>query len=606
MSDRLVDDVSQYGFQMMGNALGFLGDFLNVVGNKSELIAGQVTVDKLYTHVAKGGELKQILFDKEHLSQMEESLRKEGVLYSIIAIGDSDKLLCLYRDSDSFKVEMAKERFKELVGIGVRELKPDNFLEIYKDSSVGKINNIDAYRLELMRTHLQNEDVSFTVVKNGDNYSILYPKEDQRAIETAIKRTSWDLASNESDNIRKSIQVKLDNRDKVNNILQDVKDGKPLKHNLILVDSKNPNRFIELNNEGFIMHNLTTETKKVPDEALQTMIPKKVVTDIKSDVIGKDNKDFSKLFFKSLNQINEAVPLKEESFPLFKGESEYQIYDETYEATHKQFVEEIRQIEQVYPKGYTVTKPCESEIYSIKNLNDNEQFQFYQKLQNFSKDDYSFDNGQLAYKESIKEDIENIIKEVCFADKTPDEVELTKLRLKGYDVDKKEALIIMDKDNPMNKPVMINEHKEKILVLSQENSFNEALNGSLGETLANFKHPVVVTVDEYVNYSNMEPDARNTQINIHVSKVEENFEEKNLRDSEEDAKKNFEKGTSYDESGELQVDYSLKKDNKSFNNKHLQKALRIAATFTCEVIEGKGITREIENVHFNRIKAPKR
>ena len=52
--------------------------------------------------------------------------------------------------------------------------------------------------------------------------------------------------------------------------------------------------------------------------------------------------------------------------------------------------------------------------------------------------------------------------------KTPDEVELIKLRLKGYDIDKKEALIIMDKDNPLNKPIMINEHKEKMRFLKSD------------------------------------------------------------------------------------------------------------------------------------------
>ena len=601
MQDTIVNDFTRYGVELSSDIMKLFSDFLNVVGHKAELISGSVEYNKLASYASKGGVLKQITFDKENLEVMKKCLIDEHVLFSVIGVGDSNNVMCFFRDKDEYKVELAKERFNAILGKGISEYIPDRFLEIYKDTEIGIIKDVDSVNLELMRNHLNDRDVSFTVIKNGENYKILYPTHQQEQIDIALKRTAWDLSSYAANDIKNEIKEKLENRNKVNQLVQDIKEGKSLKEDMVLIDSNNPNRFIQINESGFIMHNLTTETKSLPSQISGRMEPTKVVIDVKSDIVSRNDKDFDKKFYKAINNMSEAtVPIKMKNFPLFKGDEDFAVYDKDYEGTQKAFTEELKQIDKIYPKGYTAVSPIEEKVFSIKNITDTEEFELYQALQEVDKDKFYFNNKELAYKEEAKEEIESIIDKVILKKKkTPLERELDKIRLQGNSIDG-ETYLIIDKDALNQPPVMVSEHNSKVLVLSKENSFNEVATSDIGDVLTNFKHPVVLTVDEYSNYSKMNPDAKVVFIEEKVSKVEENFASDYLKNADKTIKNVYEKETKINHKDNSLDTNALKLNQKVYKNKHLQAALQIMASFAYETISGKQITQEIEKININR------
>jgi hypothetical protein len=604
MQDTLVNDFSRYGMDLSADVLKLLGDFLRVVGDKAELVSGAADLDELRRYAKNGGILKQITFDKEHLELMQKCLEKENIPFSIIGISDSNKVICMFRDKDERKVDLAKDRFNALIGKGLNEYAPDRFLEIYKEEAVGVVKDVDNVNLELLRSHLKEMDISFTVVKKDNSFNIIYPLDKQKQMDIAIKRTAWDFSSYAGADIRREIETKLENRDKVTSLLQDIKDGVDIPEDMVLIDAKNPNRFIELNDNGFVMHNLTVETKQLPNPVTNKLEPTKVVVDIKSDIVGRTSNDFEKKFFKAVNTLGEAtVPIKMKNYPLFKGEEDYLVLDKDYEQRQRAFTEELKQIDRVYPKGYTVVSPMEEQVIAIKNLTDAEEYQLYQELQKVEKDAYYFNNKELAYKPEVAEQIEGILDDVIFKKKkTPLEKQLAKLRLQGYDLEEAESLVIIDKENLGQPPIMITEHCSKLQVLSQENTFNEVSITEQGDILSNFKHPVVLTVEEYTEFAQKNPDEKKVQVEEKISKVEQNFASDYLKNAEKSIKNLFEKEAKIDHATGLVNDDSLKLNSKVYKNKHLQSALQLVAAFTYEVLEGKEIKKEIENVEIDRHK----
>lgn len=596
MADNLAQDVSRFGMDMSKDMAQLFSTFFSSIGTKAELVGGRAELDELQRYAKKGGSLEQISFDRANLANMEECLRKENVMYSIIGVKNSDKVVCIYKDSDSYKVNLATERFNAINSVGINELSPDRFLEVFKDEQVNILKDIDTPTLELMRNHLQQEDSTFTVVKNNnDKYDIIYPQNHEIPIQKAMKRTSWDLASPMADAIKNEIKQKVEARDKITSLLDDVKAGKPTQ-NILLVDSKNPNRYVEITNNGFSVHNLTTKIDVIPDEAQRKMRPAKLVEDVKTEEILKSDKNFEKSFFKVINSMNDSlVTMKPSEYVLYDKNKEFIEVDDAYLKQQHQFIENIKQIDKIYPKGYTVCTPIEENIKTIKNLTDEEEFELYQALKGIDKEAYVLKDKELSYKEDYAEVIEPIIEHITI---NKEDIEaLNQLRLKGYDIDKDKNLIIMDKEDPSKGPFRI-ENKSQIYVLTNDSSWESLHTSKFSSSISEFKHPIVLTVDEYQEINSKTPAEKITSIDAKVSEIEHSSTEDALKNNEEMAKKSFERDTFY-ENGKLN-DTNIRNDERTYNNKHLKKAIAIASAFTVEVIAGKQISREIENVSIKK------
>ena len=600
MGDLLINDLNNYGMELTKESMNLLVSFLNIISNKAEIVFGKADIDELTRYAAHGGVLKEFSFKREDLAHMQKCLQDSQVLFALVNSTDSDKITCIYTDRDEVRVEKAKDKFRALSGKGVSEMEPVSFLDLFRNEKVGMIEKIDRVNLELMRYHLNSQNTAFTTIKKGDTYSILFPEEKKEEIDKALKRTAWDMSSTHSSEIKKSIIEKLDNREKVNSLVQDIKDGKMLKEPYLLINSKDPTKFIEINNNGFSVHQLGIRQIDVPNNELGIMEKKDAVFDISSKEISKNDKDFELAFFKAVRETGAVtVPIKKKNYKLFPSDKDYVLYTEEYKETQKEFNATIAQIDKIYPTGYTVEIPNEKEISYVKNLTPKEQYEILKGLEGEDKKSFYLEDGQLAYKNSLAPKVEKILKEKIYASKNEFEKRLEALRLQGYDLED-ESFIIIDRENKEVKPICITEHKSQVLVLDNTHTFNKVLDEDIGAAISNFNNPVILTIDEYTEYVEGNEAQKQQIVDTKVSKIGECFAydymENNLRES----KKFFENKTKIKSKGG--VDESELENSKLYDDR-MKAAVKFLCGFAYETIEGKEIKREIENIEIDRGKA---
>jgi len=608
LENRFVNDLMQNTVEATGTVLNFIAEFMEIYDNKSKMIFGENNLDKFNKHVKNGGSLKNISFTKEDYELMKYCLTKEDVAFSVLGVKDTDEYICFFRDKDERKVELAIERFNIEKGIGITEVVPERFLEVNRNKNIGTIHDIENVELELIRHHFNELNIPFTTIKNLGKSEILYPEKFKDKVDLGLKRVVWDLTGKEGEKVKEEINLRIETKEKVMNILDDVKNNVKIEEDLYLVDSKNPNRFIQITPKGFVLHELTVKKEKELNTELGIVIDKDCIIDNKSNFINKDDKKFIEKFLSSVNSLSDdLVPLSQNEFKLINkvkknGELVFVQPMESYNEIKKEFVEELKQKNEIFPKGYEAVPKYDEEVKFIKNLTKEQEFSLYKELKNTDAVFY-IDNGELAWDERFDDIVAPIVDKVIYENKEELEKIREKLLKEGRgDINQSEELYIIDLNNSKKKPIKI--HKEKIFVLDEEHKFNEINATNLGTILDPFKQPIILTVDEYEELNKLTPEDNKIYIEKRVHDISVSRTAEVLKNTKKAIKEALENDIHINyETGEIDID-KIKNNGRIVNDKHLGEALNNLKNFKNKIIyaDTKYVDNTIKNEKINKKK----
>ncbi len=228
-------------------------------------------VNALKEHVERGGSLKSSLIDTKDAQMFKDCLKYNHVAYScseMLTDTGETKMVFTTRDKDSDLVQKAVDMLVTELGTGLSKLPAWEFLNRTKDTKIEKRANLTEVEAFVFQKKLASYDITFSFNRvSEDSYEMLYLPQDADIVKEAALSVAFDLSGEVGQEYSRNLRIELDKeRDFDKAIDHALKErardfghtGEKLEDMpaIYIVDSRNPNNFIAVTEDGFSTHSL--------------------------------------------------------------------------------------------------------------------------------------------------------------------------------------------------------------------------------------------------------------------------------------------------------------------------------------------------------------
>lgn len=212
-------------------------------------------------HLKKGGKTNVLPIPEDKAALFESFLKAEHVPYVMLKDHNNGQLLFQTRDIDDKLVERAFNRFDSIYNKQTHEFRLDEFLTMHRGEEVCEINHVSELELEMFRRDAmqKNNGLQYSVIHDPHDktqFSIIVTGQDYKNASATLKGVHFDLRSPDA----KSYREKLSDAITLKNQIYNENKRNPEKRQVIL--SKNPNRFITIENGALYVHSLSSKKVK--------------------------------------------------------------------------------------------------------------------------------------------------------------------------------------------------------------------------------------------------------------------------------------------------------------------------------------------------------
>lgn len=274
-------------------------------------------------HLNKGGTLRSDTLSVEDSKMFEELLKFWHVPYICTTIENPVTLekSCVFttRDIDKKFVDQARDRMLEEMQVGIKELTIAEMNQKNDGKELFVHKGLDMIELEVFRHNIAKfDDVEYAVGLDPktNRANIYFHPRDVKDVNNALKMTAYDLSGKVGYEYGKKIRANLD---EINRFKDEVTPKGD--ETLYVLDLQNPNTFISVNSDHFVMHNM----REVADKStgLSHIEDKKTT-------VGYTN-DMQSLLNQTEGLMSPVILTEEEMKPLIQGLSNDETAIPTYD-----------------------------------------------------------------------------------------------------------------------------------------------------------------------------------------------------------------------------------------------------------------------------------
>lgn len=300
--------------QNLGEAARITEKLADFAGNVIlQLMQKQGYVEKrgikaILSHVEKGNGTLTASVSEERAEAFKELLKENHIPYVEIAHTDPETrervMFFVYRDSDRGRMEKVIREFLLDIDKSCHEVDLDTFERMMDGQTYGSVSGMSREEIYIFREAAKNHDIHFSIVADGSRYRVV--ANDAGALEDALADMAYYMAGERGRAYQGRIAGCLLQRE---GFLQKVQPEKGIVK--YVVDVRNPQNFISIDEKGFTTHSVRAREEPGPDGAV-----KRILYDaMHNTCFGMDKEWLQEL----ASGFSCAVVLSEEEFPLVQG-----------------------------------------------------------------------------------------------------------------------------------------------------------------------------------------------------------------------------------------------------------------------------------------------
>lgn len=217
----------------------------------------RVELTNIFERSKNGDEVKMMVIAKEDIQGLQKQLDRNGVDSFFLNAGG--KTVVLFSESQEKLVAKAKENYL-LESDFIQELQPLQFIDHYMDDEWVSFKGMDRVELELFRMKANNgeNNMKYTIIDNdGKDFEVLVLGKDAKTAEDIIDGVSLDVTSIYGQELRKNIQIHLDNVKVAGQSLESV------KKSFVITNGRNIKDRVEVTEQDVKFYKDNKETKTV-------------------------------------------------------------------------------------------------------------------------------------------------------------------------------------------------------------------------------------------------------------------------------------------------------------------------------------------------------
>ena len=334
-----------------------------------ETASGEAKIDKLLKGVENGHSLKNINIPDEDLESFKPFMKRTGVLWATVDLGNDDSKMICFLDNDIENMETAMKLFQADKGL-ITELQPSEFV-LGKENKDVSLTEISPVELELFRHYAKTSGAIFAVVPNGENYQIMYEPNEKRKVAEALAKSSWDLTGEYGPLIREQMEIRIAGRQAINIAMADA------EKEYYIISGRNPSNFIHVTPKDFRYYKNGKQISFNEKEAESDMVALKTRIAGLSQPIVLSKEEYE------LGNIEEIVKNQTALFP-----AGYNTYDEILTA-HKELEKSSLKEKKFYLDNVDQSEVTSSfdnqyvsfsEFFSLESVNDENDKEHMQKV----------------------------------------------------------------------------------------------------------------------------------------------------------------------------------------------------------------------------------
>lgn len=210
-------------------------------------------VQAILTYVEKGKGTLTAAVPEGKAEEFKERLKKRHVPYVEIAYTNPEtkekSMFFVYRDSDREKMAQIIKSFALEVDQSCHEVDLASFEEMMQGKEFGSVSGLTREEVYIFREAAKDHNIHFCVVADGSRYGIV--ANDAVALEDALADMCFNMAGPRGKEYREKVAECLRQREAFS---QKAKPGKgTVKY---VVDARNPENFISIDEWGFTTHSI--------------------------------------------------------------------------------------------------------------------------------------------------------------------------------------------------------------------------------------------------------------------------------------------------------------------------------------------------------------
>lgn len=260
---------------------------INAIGSEKNTKEQNKAIKKLEEAAMKDGETpRQVTILEQDREAMEKWLKKQDVLYVALRSGNQsadgpEKCMITFLEKDAEAVNIAVALTQHEKGY-INELPPMAMLLLHKKKDLSVIDNLNVYELEVFREVAKDFGLVYSSMLNPpdnetdlDSYKVLASKKDVNKLAAVMQRVAWSMTGEYQNGIKEKVKERYSIKSEIQKIISQGigpnqvfmigKDNSSvaIENAKYIVNSKSPNQYIKVTNEGFVHYKFGKEIDKV-------------------------------------------------------------------------------------------------------------------------------------------------------------------------------------------------------------------------------------------------------------------------------------------------------------------------------------------------------